>query len=155
MTSLKVNLKFLEMEWQPKEPDKAAAWELYIEMLTRIATQNLQPEQGDEKTALDSIYSLFPLTREIIKRHGRDCIEFTKIAVIVLNQLVRPFTEKWHGESLKGAFKKKRKCDEFRRELMQLQTKLRQYTKMLAEMAGVEDLTQVETQDGRGDQARL
>ena len=57
MTSLKVNLKFLEMEWQPKEPDKAAAWELYIEMLTRIATQNLRPEHGDEKTALDSIYN--------------------------------------------------------------------------------------------------
>lgn len=145
MTSLKVNLKFLEMEWQPKEPDKAAAWELYIEMLTRIATQNLRPEHGDEKTALDSIYNLFPLTREIIKRHGRDCIEFTKIAVIVLNQLVRPFTEKWHRESLKGAFKKKQKCDEFRRELTQLQTKLRQYTKMLAEMAGVEDLSQIET----------
>ena len=39
MTSLKFNLKFLEMEWQPKEPDKNAAWELYIEMLTRITTQ--------------------------------------------------------------------------------------------------------------------
>ena len=26
MTSLKINLKFLEMEWQPKEPDRDAAW---------------------------------------------------------------------------------------------------------------------------------
>lgn len=145
MTSLKVNLKFLEMEWQPKEPDKNAAWELYIEMLTRITTQHLQPEQGDEKTTLASIYNLFPLTREIIKRHGRDCFEFTKIAVVVLNQVVRPFTEKWHKESLKGAFKKKEKCAQFRRELAQLQAKLRQYAKMLAEMAGVEDLTQMET----------
>ena len=105
----------------------------------------LNTQHGDENTALDTIYNLFPLTREIIKRHGRDCIEFAKIAVIVLNQLVRPFTEKWHRESLKGAFKKKQKCDEFRRELTQLQTKLRQYTKMLAEMAGVEDLSQIET----------
>jgi hypothetical protein len=145
MTSLKVNLKFLEMEWQPKEPDKAAAWELYIEMLTRIATQHLRPGHGDEKTALDSIYTLFPLTREIIKRHGRDCFEFTKIAVIVLNQIVRPFTEKWHRESLKGAFRKKEKCAAFRREQAELQIRLRQYTKMLAEMAGVEDLTQMET----------
>ena len=108
MTSLKVNLKFLEMEWQPKEPDKNAAWELYIEMLTRITTQHLQPEHGDEKTTLASIYNLFPLTRELIKRHGRDCFEFTKIAVVVLNQVVRPFTEKWHKESLKSAFKKKK-----------------------------------------------
>jgi hypothetical protein len=57
---------------------------------------------------------------------------------------VRPFTEKWHKESLKGAFNKKEKCARFRRELAQLQAKLRQYTKMLAEMAGVEDLTQIE-----------
>jgi len=144
MTSLKVNLKFLEMEWQPKEPDKAAAWELYIELLTRIATQHLQPQDGDEKTALDSIYSLFPLTREIIRRHGRDCVEFTKIAVVVLNQVVRPFTAKWHRESLSGAFKNKQKCAEFRRELEGLQARLRQYSKMLADMAGVEDLTQLE-----------
>ncbi|MCO5069191.1 MAG: hypothetical protein M9910_11015 [Kiritimatiellae bacterium] len=144
MTSLKVNLKFLEMEWQPKEPDKNAAWELYIEMLTRIATQHLQPEHGDEKTALDSIHALFPLTREIIKRHGRDCCEFTKIAVIVLNQVVRPFTAKWHRETLKGAFKKKDKCTQFRRELGTLQVQLRKYTKMLADMAAVEDLTQLE-----------
>jgi hypothetical protein len=149
MTSLKVNLKFLEMEWQPKEPDKNAAWELYIEMLTRITTQHLQPEHGDEKTALASIYNLFPCTREIIKQHGRDCVEFTKIAIVVLNQVVRPFTEKWHKESLKGAFNKKEKCARFRRELAQLQAKLRQYTKMLAEMAGVEDLTQIEISDGR------
>jgi hypothetical protein len=146
MTSLKINLKFLEMEWQPKEPDKAAAWELYIELLTRIATQHLQPEHGDERTALDSIHSLFPLTREIIKRQGRDSIEFTKIAVVVLNQIVRPFTAKWHRESLNGAFRKKGKCVEFRRELMQLQAQLRQYTKMLAQMSGVEDLTQLETE---------
>src|SRR5665213_936300 len=121
MTSLKVNFKFLEMEWQPKEPDKNAAWELYIEMLTRITTQQLQPEHGDEKTALTSIYNLFPLTREIIKRNGRDSIEFTKIAVVVLNQVVRPFTEKWHRELLKDAFEKKEKCAQFRRELAQLQ----------------------------------
>ena len=144
MTSLKINLKFLEMEWQPKEPDRDAAWELYIEMLTRVVTQHLQPDHGDEKTALDSIHALFPLTREIIKRHGRDCSELTKIAILVLNQVVRPFTAKWHRESLSGAFKKKAKCSQFRRELSDLQKQLRQYTRMLADMAGVEDLTQLE-----------
>lgn len=144
MTSLKINLKFLEMEWQPRKQDMDAAWELYIEMLTRIATQYLQPEHGDEQAALESIHTLFPLTRDIIRQHGRNCIEFTKISVIVLNQVVRPFTAKWHRELLRGAFKRKAKCDEFRHELTHLQEKLRLYTKMLAEMAGVEDLTQME-----------
>ena len=141
MTSLKINLKFLEMEWEPKEADKDAAWELYIEMLTRIVTQRLDPTHGDEKTALDSVYALFGLTRGIIRQHGRDCIEFTKIAVVVLNQVVRPFTAKWHRESLSGAFSHKDKCIVFREELAKLQVELGKYTKMLADMAGVEDLT--------------
>jgi len=144
MTSLKINLKFLEMNWEPKESDKDAAWELYIELLTRITTQPLPKEHGDEKTALDSVFSLFPLTRETIKKNKRDCIEFTKIAVIVLNQVVRPFTAKWHKLSLAGAFKDAKKCNQFRKELSALQTKLRLYTKMLADMAGVEDLTALE-----------
>lgn len=144
MTSLKINLKFLEMEWAPQVQDKAAAWEMYIELLTRVATQHLQPEHGDEKTALDSVHALFGLTRQTLKTQGRDCAEFAKIAIVVLNQVVRPFTAKWHGLSLEGAFGDRARCDEFRVELSDLQVKLRAYTKMLADMAGVEDLTDLE-----------
>ena len=46
----------------------------------------------------------YAITREIIKHHGRDCIEFTKIAVVVLNQIIRPFTAKWHRLSASKAF---------------------------------------------------
>lgn len=144
MTSLKINLKFLEMEWSPQEADKNAAWELYIEMLTRVSTQYLEPEHGDEETALKSIYSLFDITRNIIKTHGRDCAEFAKIAIIVLNQKIRPFTAKWHKESVAGAFKDEDKCKVFRKELDELQKELRKYTKMLAGIASVEDLTALE-----------
>ena len=52
MTSLKITAPFLEMEWNPSEPDKTAAWELYIELLTRITTQSLDEKDGDEQTAL-------------------------------------------------------------------------------------------------------
>jgi len=95
MTSLKIKAGFLEMEWNPSEPDKNAAWELYIELLTRITTQKLDITYGDEDTALASVFSLFGTTRQIIKNNGRECIEFTKIAVIILNQKIRPFTAKW------------------------------------------------------------
>src|SRR5437762_1496428 len=94
LTSLKINLHFLEAEWAPKDADKDAAWELYIELLTRITTQPLPREHGVEATALASVHALFWLTREAIKRHGRPCQEFTKIAIVVLNQVVRPFTAK-------------------------------------------------------------
>jgi len=144
MTSLKIKTPFLDMEWKPQDEDKAAAWELYIELLTRITTQQLQVEHGDEQTALTSIHSIFGITRDVMKNNGRHCIEFTKIAVVVLNQVVRPFTGKWHGLSVKGAFDDPEKCSEFRMELEQLQTVLRIYTQMLAEMADVEDLTALE-----------
>lgn len=144
MTSLKIKTPFLEMDWNPKEADKDAAWELYIELLTRVTTQGLKPEDGDEETALSSIYAIFGITREIIKRHGRDCITLTKLAVIILNQVVRPFTAKWHKACVRGEFNNKNVRDEFRTELSALQVNLRKYTKMLADVADVEDLTDLE-----------
>jgi hypothetical protein len=144
MTSLKIKTPFLEMDWNPSEPDKIAAWHLYIELLTRITTQTLPVNDGDEKTALDSVYSLFPTTRSIIKENGRGCIEFTKIAIVVLNQKIRPFTAKWHKVSLSGEFKKPAVRKQFRTELEELQVTLRRYTAMLSDMAGVENLTELE-----------
>ena len=146
MTSLKITSPFLEMEWKPQDEDKAAAWDLYVELLTRITTQPLAAEHGDEKTALDSVYALFGLTRNIIKSNGRHCIEFTKLAIVVLNQVIRPFTAKWHKQSLAGAFSNPDDCRQFRAELAALQTKLHIYTRMLADMAGVEDLTNLEAE---------
>ena len=65
----------------------------------------------------------------------------SRIAVIVLNQIVRPFTAKWHKLEIEGAFDNPAKCKEFREELKQLQSKMRGYSAMLASIAGVEDIT--------------
>jgi hypothetical protein len=48
------------MEWEPQDKDKNAAWELYIELLTRITTQPLAQTHGDEEMALKSIHTIFP-----------------------------------------------------------------------------------------------
>jgi len=146
MTSLKVKTLFLDMEWKPQDEDKAAAWELYVELLTRITTQPLADTHGDEQIALESVYSIFPTTRDVMKRNGRHCVEFTKIAVLVLNQKIRPFTAKWHSLASEDAFADKDKCEEFRGELSALQAVLKVYTQMLADMAGVEDLTELENE---------
>jgi len=144
MTSLNINLQFLEMEWEPKDKDRDAAWELYVELLTRITTQRLPQEHGDEKTALDSVYKIFELTRDIIKRNGPECINFAKIAVIILNQVIRPFTADWHKKSLQGAFSDPVQCELFRKELSNLQDNLHTYMRMLADIAKVENLTELE-----------
>jgi len=144
MTSLKIKTPFLNMEFKPQEADKNAAWDLYVELLTRITTQPLPKEHGDEQTALNSVFALFALTRDVLKKHGRDAQEFSKIAIVILNQVIRPFTAKWHKLSIAGAFDDTKQCDAFRDELKQLQLVLGVYTQMLADMAGVEDLTKLE-----------
>ena len=83
-------------------------------------------------------------TRDILRRHGRKTVEFSKVAVPVLNQVVRPFTAKWHRESIADAFSDSTKRKQFRSELRALQTDLRNYNRVLAEIAGVEDLTDLE-----------
>ncbi len=144
LDKVQLNLSVVQLEISFKDVDKDAAWDLYVELLTRIVTQPLPYDAGDEKTALDSVYSLFPTTREILRRRGRESIGFSKIAIPVLNQVVRPFTAKWHKESLAGAFADPAKGREFREELAVLQADLRNYNRLLADIAGVEDLTDFE-----------
>ncbi|MDE0317381.1 MAG: hypothetical protein OXM61_21090 [Candidatus Poribacteria bacterium] len=144
MESLKITPPFLQMEWTPKAADKNAAWALYIELLTRITTRPLPIEHGDEKAALDSVYSLFATTREVIREYGPECINFTKIAIVVLNQVIRPFTAKWHRKSIAGVFEDETERTVFRDELAALQEELRKYSRMLADIADVEDLTNLE-----------
>lgn len=117
---------------------------MYVELLTRIVTQPLPEDAGDEKTALVSVRALFPLTREILRRHGRQAIQFSKVIIPVLNQVVRPFMAKWHRLSLLGAFKDEARCREFRGDLQGLLDDMRNCNRMLAEIAGVEDLTDLE-----------
>lgn len=102
LNSIKLKVGFAEVEFGPTEDDQTAAWDMYVELITRITTQPLDDATGDEETALNSVYQLFPITRDILKSRGRNAENFTKIAVIVLNQIIRPFTAKWHKKKLSG-----------------------------------------------------
>lgn len=141
LNSIKLNGGFAEVEFGPTEDDQTAAWEMYVELITRITTQPLDDTTGDEETALESIYHLFSITREILKSKGRNAENFSKVAVIVLNQIIRPFTAKWHNKKISGAFSNETECMQFRTELRQLQKELVYYSRLLADMAKVEDLT--------------
>ena len=147
LEKVKIKAGIVEMDISRKSSSRDAAWELYVEMLTRVVTQRLPSEQGDEKAALDSAYSLFHTTRSILHQYGRGVVEFTKVAVPVLNQVVRPFTTKWHKESQSDAFDHEEKRLEFRKDLEILLMDLRNYSRLLAEIAGVEDLTDLEDSD--------
>lgn len=144
LSEIKLHIGFVDVAFIPSAGDQEAAWEMYVELITRVTTQQLDGDTGDEETALTSVYNLFEITREILKRKGREAPNFTKIAVIVLNQIIRPFTAKWHRKKIAGAFVNADECLDFRNELAVLQTKLRGYSKMLANIAMVEDLTDLE-----------
>jgi hypothetical protein len=73
---------------------------LYVELVTRIAVQSLEFDQGLVREALNSLYSLFGTTREVLKAAGPD-VGASKnsvggIAIAVLNNGLRPFLAKWH-----------------------------------------------------------
>ncbi|QDT35964.1 hypothetical protein [Stratiformator vulcanicus] len=144
LSNLKLSAPFLEAEFEPQDYDRDAAWELYIELLTRVATQPLPTDHGDEAAALKSLYKLFPVTREILRRNGKYTGEFAKIAIPVLNQVLRPVTAKWHPISLSDGFKDEARRTEFRADLRRIRPTLVQFSRALADLAGVEDLTELE-----------
>ena len=143
LDSLKLNLRYAEAEFTYAEFDEMAAWEMYVELITRITTRPLPLGEGDEKAALDSVYSLFPTTRALLKTYGRKGQTFSKLAVVVLNQVIRPFTTKWHGVAIAG-FQNGPAIAAFRSELTDLQVVLASYAAALSEIAGVEDISDID-----------
>jgi hypothetical protein len=90
--------------WVPNNPERAAAWELYVELVTRISIVELRSGEGILREALNSLYSIFSTTREILKKHGPEIAERKKegeysfgwLAIVILNYLLRPLLSEWH-----------------------------------------------------------
>ncbi len=74
--------------------DRDAAWAMYVELDTRIATQEFT--EGDVKAAVASLSALFNLHREISKQYGHRCRRYYKLTNTCLNEHLRPFTSKYH-----------------------------------------------------------
>lgn len=121
--------------WNPSEKDREAAWILYTEIRTRISTQPLHYRSGDEETALESIHSLFALTRKIIEEKGPQCRHFATIAIHVLNNHVRPLTARWHKKKIAGHLENDDDRREFRKELGELQARLIEFCRLLGSIA--------------------
>jgi hypothetical protein len=123
--------------WAPQEADRGLAWDLYVELMTRITTQQLGDAEGDDETALKSVYTLFPLSREYMHRHGVRSANTAALLTAYLNQKVRSFTAKWHKRSLDEKWKENsnQPHPEFRSELKTLQPILRQLADALSHLS--------------------
>ena len=78
-----------------ESPDAVPAHILWVELATRITTQPLHYRSGEEETAAESVYMLFPKTRELMEQHP-DAKRFCEIALKLLNGSLRPYTARWH-----------------------------------------------------------
>ena len=55
LNSIKLKVGFAEVEFGPTEDDQTAAWDMYVELITRITTQPLDDATGDEETDRKSV----------------------------------------------------------------------------------------------------
>ncbi|MFM2302967.1 MAG: hypothetical protein RLZZ135_370 [Cyanobacteriota bacterium] len=141
-------------QWEPDPTERRAAWSLYVELMTRIAVQPLELDQGLLGESLTSLYSLFETTREILKAAGPGVggsyWSVGGIAIAVLNNGLRPFLAKWHPmlqfwESQRppniSVIEHERNWHEesnLRNELAELRKRLAQYSEALAKIAGID-----------------
>jgi hypothetical protein len=146
--------------WVPDTEQQKAAWEMYVELVTRIAIQKLEDDEGLVREALSSLYALFGETRRILRAYGPDVatppkksdVSFGEIAVRVLNEWLRPFLAKWHPllsdhESKRpptvSAYEHERSWDKaraLRADLVDLQKRLVAYADLLARVCGIPPL---------------
>ncbi|MGF1692618.1 hypothetical protein [Photobacterium kagoshimensis] len=92
--------------------DKQAAWDMFVELDTSIATRLL--EGGDIETALSRLASLFTFHRQTAHKHGFGCRFYYETVNEVFEENLRPFTAKWHGqlESLRTHAEQEKCCRE-------------------------------------------
>lgn len=125
--------------WSPTAADRALAWEIYVELETRIATRELRDHEGNDKTALTSVYSLFGIARECMRSHGVAAANSGALVTAFLNGRIRGFTAKWHQVSLDQGWvegPQASPCLPFRAELRDLQVELRKLASALSLVAG-------------------
>jgi len=141
-------------EWEADVTERKAAWSLYVELVTRITLQSLEADQGLLREALNSLYSMFAITRQILREAGPDVGISSEsvggIAIAVLNKGLRPFLSKWHPllqaweaqrpptTSPKEHEKNWSEEPQLRQELLLLGKELEQYATALADIVGVD-----------------
>jgi hypothetical protein len=134
-----------------------AAWELYVEIITRISVEELKPNEGLLREVLSSLYAIFGETRKVLRKYGPSIaipkgegnLSLGTIAVKMLNSALRPVLAKWHplllsyenirkpGVSPPDHEAQWERNDELRKVIKELQEIMKQYSLLLAKAAGV------------------
>ncbi|MCJ7443806.1 MAG: hypothetical protein MUO26_04630 [Methanotrichaceae archaeon] len=147
----------IEGIWEPTESERNAAWDMYVELVTRIPVAYIRPREKTLRLELASLYKLFDITREILRKYGPSVarprcegqISFGYLAVRILDLILRPFMVKWYPllldydstriktESAHEHEMKWERYDELVRALNEVRDVLIRYTNVLARASEV------------------
>ena len=142
--------EFAEMKFAVNSEYRRVAWKLFIETLTRVATQPLRTEHGSVGEAISSLHRLFTDTRELLKTMHPSKptagITVEVCAVKMLNQEIRPFLSRWHVRLQEFESRHNEVTEEdwpdnaaCRKELEALRDRLISYTRVFGELAGLKN----------------
>lgn len=150
-----IEIETLGQKWKLANSgsQRRVAWSIFVEMVTRIATQFMPDTHGDDGIALKSLYDLFQCTRKsitemeptrVLPSHTESFDTVETYALAMLNQDLRPFLSKWHPawdawrkanpDAASSSWEHHRT---FRDDLRKLQQKIRARAEGLAKIAGV------------------
>lgn len=104
--------------WKPDVVERKAAWELYVELVTRVGIVQLASEDGNLRESLSSLHSIFSTARTLLREYGPDIaiprntsrwwdrvlrratdegtISLATIILAVINGGIRPVLARWH-----------------------------------------------------------
>ncbi len=153
-------LDTIEGIWEPTECERNAAWDMYVELATRIPIAQVKPGESSLQVCLSSLYKLFEATREILQKYGPSVarprsegqISFGYLSVRVLDIILRPFLVEWYpqlidyestregNESAREHEKKWARYGELKRSLSEVREALLQYAQLLARASEVPSL---------------
>jgi hypothetical protein len=93
----------LQGVWTPNDAERNAAWDVLVELVTRVSVVPLGGEEGRLGSALASFAAIFGECRAALKRHGPAVaqerpgeLSFADIVAHLLNRVLRPVTAWWH-----------------------------------------------------------
>lgn len=150
LTEMTVSVpEFSEIKFVVNSDYRKVAWTVFVEIMTRVATQPLGPQEGVLRESLTSLYSLFATVRDILKSttptaHSKGT-SVELLAVKMLNGELRPFLAKWHPQLLlhekrsgiEATFEGANEC---RNELEALRRRLQTYGRTFGELAHVKQI---------------
>ncbi|MDO0911147.1 TIR domain-containing protein [Streptomyces sp. DT2A-34] len=142
----------------PGPVERAAAFDLQVELVTRVGVQPLAPDQGSLREALTSMHALFGTARDVLHRVADETatpLVLPHIAATLANVHLRPFLSTWHpalqqheaqrpdGTSPAAHEHAWERAAQMRADLDRLRLPLTRIATRLAELTGVDLLTEL------------